>query len=153
MCDQPNLFRQLIPIKRRMVKVGGGVLYANHKGTANLVCQDGSSMLLADCLYVPDLGVNLLSARRLCEAGLKGIPPFGGASLSLILFPSHQARNIITKPPIALPHNLSHISPIFSICAIPPSTASTTPSTILQSLLLPSSNIALQVASFLKCGV
>src|SRR5947207_5658440 len=71
------------------------------------------------------------------------IPPFGGASLSLILFPSHQARNIITKPPIALPHNLSHISPIFSICAIPPSTAPTTPSTILQSLLLPSSNIAL----------
>src|SRR5438045_9180647 len=71
------------------------------------------------------------------------IPPFGGASLSLILFPSHQARNIITKPPVALPHNLSHISPIFSICAIPPSTPSTTPSTILQSLLLPSSNIAL----------
>ena len=72
MSDQPNLFRQLILIKRRMVKVGGGVLYANHKGTANLVCQDGSSMLLADCLYIPDLGVNLLSARRLCEAGLKG---------------------------------------------------------------------------------
>src|SRR5436190_7818752 len=74
------------------------------------------------------------------------IPPFGGASLSLILFPSHQARNIITKPPVALPHNLSHISPIFSICAIPPSTAFTTPSTILQSLLLPSSNIALHKA-------
>src|SRR5438045_2109983 len=46
---------------------------------------------------------------------------------------------------IALPHNLSHISPIFSICAIPPSTAFTTPSTILQSLLLPSSNIALHL--------
>src|SRR5438045_2688328 len=64
MSDQPNLFRQLILIKRRMVKVGVGVLYANHKVTANLVCQDGSSMLLADCLYVPYLGVNLLSSRR-----------------------------------------------------------------------------------------
>src|SRR5438045_5191000 len=72
------------------------------------------------------------------------IPPFGGASLSLILSPSHQAHNIITKPPVALPYNLSHISPIFPIFAIPPSTASTTPSTILQSLLLPPSNIALQ---------
>src|SRR5438046_4796057 len=75
------------------------------------------------------------------------IPPFGGASLSLTLYPSHQARNIITKPPVALPHNLSHISPIFPICAIPPSTASTTPSTILESLLLPSSNITLQCQS------
>src|SRR5438045_8926760 len=48
-----------------------------------------------------------------------------GASLSLILSPTHQACNIITKPPVALPHNLSHISPIFSISAILPSTAST----------------------------
>jgi hypothetical protein len=72
MSDQPNLFRNLEPIKRRTVKVGGGVLYANHRGTANMVCPDGSSMLLADCLYVPDLGVNLMSARRLCEGGLKG---------------------------------------------------------------------------------
>src|SRR5438045_2804065 len=36
---------------------------------------------------------------------------------------SHQARNIITKPPIAPSHNLSHILPIFSICTIPPPTA------------------------------
>src|SRR5438045_7893350 len=76
------------------------------------------------------------------------IPPFGGASLSLILSSSHQACNIIAKPPTALPHNLSHIPPIFSICAISPSTASTTPSTILQSLLLSSSNITLHFSSF-----
>jgi Pol polyprotein len=72
MSDQSNLFRDLKSIKCRTVKVGGGVLYANHIGTAELVCLDGSSMLLADCLYVPGLGVNILSGRRLCEAGLKG---------------------------------------------------------------------------------
>src|SRR5438046_3179096 len=72
-----------------------------------------------------------------------------GASLSLILSSSHQAHNIITKPPVALPHNLSHISPIFSICAIPPSTASTTPSSLLQSLHLPSTHIALHTLKLL----
>ena len=29
-------------------------------------------MLLTDTLYVPGLGVNLLSARRICQSGLKG---------------------------------------------------------------------------------
>lgn len=72
MSDQRHLFRELRPIPRRRIRVGGGVMYAREKGTANLVCKDGSSMLLQDVLYVPGLGVNLLSARRVCQAGLKG---------------------------------------------------------------------------------
>ena len=41
-------------------------MYADFKGTADIVCEDGLSMLLADTLYVPGLRVNLLLARRIC---------------------------------------------------------------------------------------
>ncbi|RFU24808.1 hypothetical protein B7463_g11534, partial [Scytalidium lignicola] len=61
----------MIPIKHRRIKVGGGEMFAEYKGLAKLKCDNGSSMLLQDVLYVPDLGVNLLFARRLCQAGLK----------------------------------------------------------------------------------
>jgi hypothetical protein len=37
-----------------------------------VVCKDGSSTWLLDVLLVPNLGVNLLSGRRICAAGLKG---------------------------------------------------------------------------------
>ena len=47
-------------------------MYADFKGTANIVCEDGLLMLLADTLYVPGLGVNLLLARQICQSGLKG---------------------------------------------------------------------------------
>jgi len=47
-------------------------MYTDHKGVAELVCEDGSSLLLQDTLYVPGLGVNLVSARKICQAGLKG---------------------------------------------------------------------------------
>ncbi|RFU24803.1 hypothetical protein B7463_g11531, partial [Scytalidium lignicola] len=73
MSDQPSIFKHMIPIKRRRIKVGGGEMFAEYKGLAELKCDDGSSMLLQDVLYVPDLGVNLLFARRLCQAGLKGL--------------------------------------------------------------------------------
>jgi hypothetical protein len=66
MSDQPNIFRQLIPIERRSIAVRGGVMYTDHKGVAELVCEDGSSLLLQDTLYVPGLGVNLVSARKIC---------------------------------------------------------------------------------------
>ena len=72
MSDQPSIFRHMIPIKRRKILVGGGEIYSDHRGVAELTCADGSSMLLKDVLFVPGLGVNLLSARRLCQAGLKG---------------------------------------------------------------------------------
>jgi hypothetical protein len=44
-------------------------MYADQKGMVELVCEDGSS-LLQDTLYVPGLGVNLVSARKICQAGL-----------------------------------------------------------------------------------
>jgi hypothetical protein len=72
MSDQPSIVRQMIPIKRRRIQVGGGVLYSEAKGTVNLTCKDGSSMILKNVLFVPKLGANFLSARRLCEAGLVG---------------------------------------------------------------------------------
>jgi hypothetical protein len=72
MSDQPSLFRRMIKIKRRLVRVGGGELYADWKGEAHVVCKDGSSTWLSDVLLVPNLGVNLLSGRRMCAAGLKG---------------------------------------------------------------------------------
>ena len=72
MSDQPSLFRRMIKIKRRLVRVGGGELYADWKGEAQMVCKDGSSTWLSDVLLVPNLGVNLLSGRRICATGLKG---------------------------------------------------------------------------------
>jgi hypothetical protein len=36
------------------------------------MCKDGSSMVLKNVLYIPKLGTNLLSARRLCKVGLVG---------------------------------------------------------------------------------
>jgi len=72
MSDQPSLFRRMIKIRRRLVRVGGGELHADWKGEAQMVCKDGSSTWLSDVLLVPNLGVNLLSGRRICAAGLKG---------------------------------------------------------------------------------
>jgi hypothetical protein len=72
MSDQPLLFRNFERINKRIIKVGGGVMYCNHKGTVDVVCKDGSKMTLANVLYIPGLGVNLLSGRRICEAGLTG---------------------------------------------------------------------------------
>jgi hypothetical protein len=70
MSDQPSIFRCMIPIKCRRIQVGGGVLYSEAKSTVDLKCKDGSSMVLKNVLYVPKLGVNLLSARCLYEVGL-----------------------------------------------------------------------------------
>jgi Reverse transcriptase (RNA-dependent DNA polymerase)/gag-polypeptide of LTR copia-type len=92
MSDQASLFRRMIPIKRRKIKVGGGVMYANHKGTVDMVCKDGSSMLLSGVLYVPGLGINLLSARRVCQAGLKGY--FGATEM--YFKHKHGKKKIIT---------------------------------------------------------
>ena len=59
---------KLIPIVPKRVKVGGGELKSEFSGDVQMRCKDGSSMLLSDVLFVPNLGVNLLSVRRLCQA-------------------------------------------------------------------------------------
>ena len=53
-----------------MILVGGGQLYANWKGTAKLRIKGSGSILISDVLYVPKLGVNLLSSKKLCSKGL-----------------------------------------------------------------------------------
>jgi hypothetical protein len=49
-----------------------GQLYSDFIGTAELKVKGSGSVLLSDVLYVPNLGVNLLSSRKLCRSkGLK----------------------------------------------------------------------------------
>jgi len=73
MTDQLRLFSgPLNRIKRRQIKVGGGKLYADYCGTVTMRDHGGNSVLLSSVLYVPNLGVNLLSGRRMCEKGLQG---------------------------------------------------------------------------------
>jgi hypothetical protein len=73
MTDKLHLFRgPLIHTKRIPIQVGGGELYSCQRGTVVIECEDGSSGLVEGALYVPKLGVNLISAKRLCKNGLKG---------------------------------------------------------------------------------
>ena len=62
----------MIPIKRRVIKVGGGRLYADQCRTAVLRAPNSNEALLVNVLYIPLLGVNLLSGRKLCQRGLIG---------------------------------------------------------------------------------
>jgi hypothetical protein len=43
-------------------------MYCNHKWIVNMICQDGSEMTLLNILYIPGLGVNLRSGRRIGKA-------------------------------------------------------------------------------------
>jgi hypothetical protein len=71
MTDDKSLFRSpLVSIRQRTILVGGGQLYANQKGTTELKVKGSGSILISDVLYVPHLGVNLLSSKRLCSKGL-----------------------------------------------------------------------------------
>ena len=73
MTDQLNLFRgPLKNVKRTTIQVGGGKMYSSHRGAAEVKCKDGSSAVIRNTLYVPNLGVSLLSAKRLCLDGMKG---------------------------------------------------------------------------------
>ena len=59
------------PIPRQTIKVSKGKLYSTSIGIAKIVAENGSA-LLKDVLYVPKLGVNLLSGKRVCQQGLQG---------------------------------------------------------------------------------
>ncbi|KAI0995896.1 hypothetical protein K3495_g12285, partial [Podosphaera aphanis] len=73
MSDQLTLFRgPLIQIRRRWIKVGGGYLFSDHIGEAVVKPEKGKSSTLW-ALYVPQLGVNLISCRKLCsDLGVSG---------------------------------------------------------------------------------
>src|SRR5436190_896624 len=74
MTDQHQLFRLLVPIKCCTIRVGGGKLYSWHMGVCELRVPSGRTVLLKDVLFVPNLGVNLLSSRKICsQPGVKGL--------------------------------------------------------------------------------
>ena len=71
MTDNKSLFRSsLEPIKRRTISVGGGQLFADFKGIAELKAQGSGLILVLDILYIPNLGANLFSTKKLCSRGL-----------------------------------------------------------------------------------
>jgi hypothetical protein len=61
MSDQPLLFWNFEGINKKIINVSGEVMYCNDKGTVDVVCKDGLKMTLANVLYIPGFGVNLLS--------------------------------------------------------------------------------------------
>ncbi|POS82871.1 hypothetical protein EPUL_003570 [Erysiphe pulchra] len=66
MTDQSTLLRGAMKkFKRRTIKVRGGKLYADYMGQVEMIV-NGVSLLLENVLFVPGLGVNLLSSRKLC---------------------------------------------------------------------------------------
>ena len=48
------------------------MLYSRQKGTALVKAVDGSLCYLENVLYVPKLGINVVSAKKLCKGGYRG---------------------------------------------------------------------------------
>ncbi len=71
MTDQLQLFSGPL-IRAYEFKVGGGHLYSHYCGVAIMRDESGNFVSLSSTLYVPELGVNLLSGKRMCEIGLHG---------------------------------------------------------------------------------
>lgn len=74
MTDQICLLREgsLKIIPRASIQVGGKRLFCESKGIARVVSVNGTRTYLNNVLYVPSLGVNLISAKKLCKKGQKG---------------------------------------------------------------------------------
>jgi len=72
MTNQLHLFGDLKPTAEIPIQVGGGMLYSRQRGTALVSVADGSSCYLENVLYIPKLGVNLISAKKLYKGGYKG---------------------------------------------------------------------------------
>ena len=74
MTDDIQLFRgRLQSIRQRRIRVGGGELWSDKCGTVKMKIRGGNSALLHNVLYVPKLGVNLMSARKVCSTnGIRG---------------------------------------------------------------------------------
>jgi hypothetical protein len=67
MTDNRDLFSDIRRIKRVPIQVGGGELYSNDSSTVRMDGLDRSTGLLSNVLWVPNLGVNILSARSVCK--------------------------------------------------------------------------------------
>ena len=73
MTDKLDLFRgPLVEMTRRIIKVGGGYLYSSRYGDIEIPGRTGKPITIQRVYYVPNLGANLLSCRRLCTLGLRG---------------------------------------------------------------------------------
>jgi hypothetical protein len=73
MTDNPSLFSEPpATIRRTTIAVGGGKLFSTRRGVIDVMDHRGGRFRLKDVLLVPELGVNLLSGRKLCKAGLRG---------------------------------------------------------------------------------
>jgi hypothetical protein len=73
MTNNPSLFSEPpATIRRTTIAVGGGKLYLTKRGVIDVIDHRGGRFRLKDVLLVPELGVNLLSGRKLCKAGLRG---------------------------------------------------------------------------------
>ena len=57
---------------RRIIKVGGGYLHSSRYGDIEIPGRGGKPITIQRVYYVPNLGANLLSCRRLCTLGLRG---------------------------------------------------------------------------------
>lgn len=57
-----TFIKELIPVKRRWIKVGGVRLNSDFKGNLLLKSPDGSNGIFPDALLVKSLGVNLFPA-------------------------------------------------------------------------------------------
>ncbi len=83
MTDQPSLFRTLIPLGRiRWIKVGGGFLKATHVGNAVMGGKAGKQIVLENVLFVPGLGVSLVSWNQFSKQFAVQPPSFTLKSLS-----------------------------------------------------------------------
>ena len=73
MTDDLSIYRSPLELYHRVIQVGGGKLYSTYRGIAEMVLTDGSSALLSNCLLIPNLGISLLSAKRICsDQSIKG---------------------------------------------------------------------------------
>uniref|UniRef100_A0A9Q8USZ2 Retrovirus-related Pol polyprotein from transposon TNT 1-94-like beta-barrel domain-containing protein n=1 Tax=Passalora fulva TaxID=5499 RepID=A0A9Q8USZ2_PASFU len=84
MTDQDSLFRTLKPLqKRKWIKVGGGYLQATHMGSAVMGGPSGKQIVLENVLFVPGLGVSLVSWNQFSQQFAVQPPSFTLKSLSV----------------------------------------------------------------------
>ncbi|KAI6250546.1 hypothetical protein HI914_01183 [Erysiphe necator] len=65
MTDNKSLFSSSLKPCRRRIQVGGAYIYSDGIGTAMVKLKDGNYIFLANTLFVPDLGCNLLSVKKM----------------------------------------------------------------------------------------
>jgi hypothetical protein len=105
MTDQPSLFRGMKPLQvRKWIKVGGGYIKATHVGEAVMGGKSGQQIILKNVLYVPGLGVNLVSWNQISQQF--GVQPPSFTLLSTSGKPMIQTR---LQGGVPFIHSISHL--------------------------------------------